>query len=103
MIKKIISVFILILIVLPINEVYATDEIISSQMETLNISQIIKDGEKYTKEAFPEVDLNELLNSAITGKVNNNNIFKSILSLFSKEIVSTITILRKYFNYNCNS
>lgn len=60
---------------------YSTDEIISSQMETLNISSFIKEGEKYTEDIFPDLNGNELLSSAIKGNIDNNIIFKSILSL----------------------
>lgn len=102
MIKKIITLFfILILVILQMQCCYATDEIINSQIETLNISSIIKEGEDYTNDVFPDIDLNELLNSTLTGKVNNNNIFKNILSLFTKELINTITTLRNCFNNNC--
>jgi hypothetical protein len=102
MIKKILIMFILISSLIQVS-VYATDEIISSQMETLNISSIINEGKEYTKDVFPDIDLQDLLNSSLTGKIDNTNIFKDILKLFSKEIVSTITVLRKYFNSNSNT
>lgn len=92
MIKKIIILFILInLSVLP--KSYATDEIISSQMEALNLSSFINEGEKYTEEIFPDIDLDTLLNSTIRGEINNQQIYKGILSIFGEEIVSAISLL----------
>ena len=92
MIKKIIIMIILInIFIFP--KIYATDEIIFSQMEALNISSFINEGEKYTKQLFPEINLNELLNSAIKGEIDNKGVYKGILSIFGDEIVSSITLL----------
>ena len=62
-------------------------------METLNLSSFMKEGEKYTKDVFPDMNLNELLNSAIKGDVDNKSIFKGIISIFGDEIVSSISLL----------
>ena len=98
---KIIIFLLLTIIFLPINS-YGTDSILESQMETLNISSFIKEGEKYTKESFPDLSGNNLLKSAIAGKVDNSSIFKNILSLLGKEIITAITLLRKLIsNYCC--
>ena len=92
MIKRIIILVILIHIFLIPNS-YATDEIISSQMDALNLSSFINEGEKYTQEIFPDIDLNKLLNSAIRGEVDNKEIYKGILSIFGNEIVSSVSLL----------
>ena len=92
MIRKIIILFILInLGIIP--KSYATDEIIASQMEVLNLSSFIDEGEKYTEDIFPDIDLNNLLNSAIKGEINNKQIYTGILSIFGEEIVSAISLL----------
>jgi hypothetical protein len=62
--------------------VQATDAIIESQLESLNLSSFIKEGEKYTKNIFEDVDIGELLESAITGKVNAKTIYSNILFIF---------------------
>lgn len=80
---------------------YATDAVIESQLEVLDLSAFIKEGESYTKEIFPDIDVNELLNSALKGEIDNKAIYSSILSIFSKEIISSITLMRKYTNYSC--
>lgn len=92
MIKRIIFTFILILMF--INQyTYATEEIVSSQIDALNLSSFIKESENYTKEAYPDIDLNEFLNSAIKGNIDNKLIFKGILSLFGDEIVSAVSLI----------
>lgn len=92
MIKRIFIVFILIYLTI-IPSSYATDEIISSQMETLNLSSLMNEGEKYTEDIFPDINLNDLLNSAIKGEIDNKAIYKGILSIFGDEIVSSISLL----------
>jgi len=92
MIRKIIILFILIHVFIIPNS-YATDEIISSQMEALNLSSFINEGEKYTEENFPDIDLNNLLNSAIRGEIDNKQMYSGILSIFGDEIVSAISLL----------
>ena len=72
---------------------FSSDEIISSQMEALNIASFIKEGEKYTEKIFPEIKLNEFLNLALSGKVDNKQLYKGILSVFGDEIISSISLL----------
>lgn len=92
MLKKIIIICILIYLITTPN-VYGTEQIISSQMDALNLSSVIKEGENYTKEAFPDIDLNELLNSAIKGEIDNKQIFKNLFYILGDEIVSAISLL----------
>lgn len=92
MIKKIIIIFVLVYCII-VPKSYATDEIVSSQMEALNMSSFIKEGQAYTKQAFPDIDISELLNCAIKGNIDNKGIFNNILSVFGKEIVSTFSLI----------
>ena len=92
MIKKIIILLILIIIFFS-NYSYATDEIISSQMDTLNISSFIKEGQAYTKTAFPDLNLNELLNSAIKGKIDNKSFINRTLGILEKELINSISLI----------
>lgn len=89
--KKII-ILILLLILIP-NTSLATEQIIEEQMEALNLGQFIQEGEKYTKDAFPEISIKELITQSITGKVNNSLMYKAVLKILGKEIVSSITII----------
>lgn len=97
--KKIILCFVLLQTICFIS--YASEEILESQKDSLNISSFIKEADKYTEEAFPELDINELLNSAIQGKTDTSTIYKAALSILGKEVVSSIRVLRERFG-NCN-
>lgn len=89
--KKIILVFFVIINISTTS--YATNEIIEEQMEILNISDFINEAEQYTKDTFPNLDINELLNSAINGQVDNKGFLNSIISLIGKEIIDVLRIL----------
>lgn len=65
-------------------------EIIESQKDTLNISSFIKEANDYTKDVFSDMEVGEILNSAITGKVENGKIIRNVWKLFGKEIVNSI-------------
>ena len=91
-----IIIFILIFIFLPHDSLaseISQDEIIKSQKETLNITKFIEEAKKYTSQVFKEVDYGELLNSAITGNVDNEVLGKSILNLLGKETLGSIKII----------
>ena len=100
--KKILLILAVALL-LEIPSVYATDEIenveintediISSQMDELNVSNFITKSKEYSGEFMEDIDIGELLQSAISGNINNDTFFKKIVNLFGKEIKSTIKIL----------
>lgn len=91
MFKKILIIFFMIIIIS--GTVQATDAIIESQLDALNLSSFIEAGETYTKDIFEDVDINELLKSAVSGNVSTKTIYTSILALLGKEIASSITII----------
>lgn len=91
MLKKILIIFTAILLFPGL--VQATDAIIETQLDALNLSSFIEEGEKYTKDIFKDVDIGELLESAITGKINTKTIYSNIVGLLGDEIVSSITIM----------
>ena len=92
--KKIILIFILVLILLP-NNVFAEteEEIMSTTQEKFNISGFIKQAEGYISEAFEDIDLGETLNQAIQGKIDNKTLAHKLLKLLGKEISSSLKIL----------
>lgn len=89
--KKTIILF-LIIMLFP-GTVQATNQLIESQLDALNLSSFIEEGEKYTKDIFEDVDIEELLKSAVSGKINTKTLYSGILSLFGNEIVSSIAII----------
>lgn len=82
--------FILIFITIPS---HATDDIIKEQMNTLNISDFINQSENYVEETFPNLDVNALLNSAISGKTDNKVLYDDIFKLIGNELVNALRIL----------
>ncbi|MBO4816578.1 MAG: hypothetical protein J5507_06835 [Clostridia bacterium] len=92
MIKKVLILVILIIIFLS-NTTYATEEIIESQMDALNISSFIKEGQVYTKKAFPDINVEDLLTSAIKGKIDNKSILNSFFEIFKDEFRSAISLI----------
>ena len=70
-----------------------TYEIINSQKESLNIPEFINEAEKYTKDSMPDIDLNNLLTSAIKGDIDNVRLMRLIWSLFGKEVMNSAAIL----------
>lgn len=93
---KIIKILILIILFFLIQpQVYATqEEILQTQSETLNIKEFVSKANQYTKDVFNDIDAENLLNDAITGKIDNQTILKKILNLFGKEVKETIKIIR---------
>lgn len=91
MYKKILIFFFIIMLFS--STVKATDAIIESQLDALNLSSFIKEGEKYTKNIFKDINMEEVLRSAISGDINAKNMNSSILGLLGDEIVSSVTIM----------
>ena len=89
--KKIL-ILVLLLILIPGHSI-ATEAIVKDQLDALNISSFISEGEKYTKEAFPDLNVNDLITQSLTGKVDKGIFYKTILNLLGEEIVTSITIL----------
>jgi len=94
--KGIIIIFILTFILLPhtnlANEI-SQEEIINSQQETLRITNFVDEAKKYSSQVFEDIDYGELLNSAISGDIDNELLGRSILNLLGKETLASIKII----------
>lgn len=75
------------------NSTMSQDEIISSQKDSLNISKFIEEAQKYTSNTFKELNIGDLLNSAISGNIDNKLLGKSILNLLGKETIVSIKVI----------
>ena len=91
--KRIILIFILVLMIPNYAFAETQDEIMSSTQEKFNISGFLKEAQKYTNESFEEIDLSSMLGQAIQGKVDNNKLYKIIIKLLVKEVSSSLKIL----------
>lgn len=92
--KKVVFIVILILI-LGTNISFADteDDVINSQMDSFNISNFINEVNKYTEDILEDVDIGELLNNAIKGEIDNNELLKNIFPLLGEEIKEAIKVM----------
>ena len=107
--KKVLTICLLLVVTISTKNIYAeetnnisNDEIINQQQQELGISDFINKANEYTKNTLEEIDIKEIFNSAITGRIGNTNIFNNILNIFGKEFKSIISTIRysTYNNYN---
>ena len=63
-----------------------TQEDIEKQEETFGINSFIQNSKQYTGDFFENIDINEILNSAIKGEIDNTTIYKKILNLLGTEV-----------------
>lgn len=68
------------------NNLTQETEIIEEQKESFGISSFIENAEKYTGEFFEEINIEEMLNSAIKGEVDNSPIYKKIFNILGDEV-----------------
>lgn len=91
--KRFLFIVFIIFTIYPISYVRAeslTQQMIKEEQNTFGISDFVKETDKYTNDFFDDINVSDVLNSAINGKVDNSNILKKILNLFGKEIVSSL-------------
>lgn len=94
--KKFILIFILVLL-LPC-KVFAESEqteesIMTSTQEKFNISGFIEQAQKYTGEFFDDIDLRDMLNQSMQGKINNKSIFQKAIKLLGREVGTSLKII----------
>ncbi len=94
--KKIIYVFILMAIfinlIIPIS-IATEEETLEEQQEEFGIGEFIEKTEEYSGEFFEGIDINEILDNAIKGQVDNQTILKRVLSLLGGQLVDGLTVL----------
>ena len=76
-----------------VNAENITTKMIQEEKENFGITSFIQETKKYSDDFFGDINISEVLNSAITGKVDNKSILNRILSIFGKEMVSTLKLI----------
>lgn len=66
---------------------------LESQEKTFGISSFIQNSKQYTGEFFEDIDISDILNSAIKGEIDNSNIYKKILSKLGNEVQNGVKSL----------
>ena len=91
-IKKII--FLLMLIIISINNIaYAeatNEQTIKEEQEEFKIEDFINESKEYSGNFFDGIDIGDLLNDAISGKVDNSTLINRIWNLLGSEVGTTI-------------
>ena len=96
LIRKIIMIIIIILMIFFINIPISysidedTTETIESQQEEFGISDFIKGAQEYSGEFFEGIDVNDILQNAIKGEVDNSTTLKRVLNLLGQEFIESL-------------
>ena len=69
------------------------EETLKEQQEEFGISEFIEQADEYSGEFFEDIDINEILENAIKGEVDNQTLFKKIISVLGGELVDGLTVL----------
>lgn len=62
------------------------------------IYEFIEQSNKYTETTLDGIDIQDIFNSALTGRVGNTNLFNNILNLLGREFKNTISTIRHCIN-----
>ena len=65
----------------------------NNTQEKFNINSFIKEADKYTGDFLEDVNLGDMLNEAIQGKVDNKTLYQKIFKMFGKEITVSLKTL----------
>lgn len=90
--KRILRIFVtILLIIIPFSNTYADNEqTITEQQKEFGIQDFIKSSKQYTGEFFENIDIGQVLNEAIKGKVDNSTLLKRFLNLLGDEVTTSI-------------
>ena len=92
--KKVSKIFLFFIIMLWIpKSIQGTNAIIEAELDNLNLTKFITEGEKYTKDTFEDLSIEELLKSAISGNLNTDIVYKAILKILGNEIALSVTTI----------
>lgn len=93
--KKLITIFAILICIFgtSISIADAEDEVINSQMDSFNISNFIEEANKYSNDILKDIDIQELLNNAIKGELDTNQLLKNIFPLLGTEIKEALKVM----------
>ena len=87
-----------------------TDMILEEQQASFGIRDFLKEVENYSPDFVKDLDISDIFNSALTGKIDNTTILKKILNVLSTDhyiIAENQNIPKKnsykYFTYSINT
>ena len=93
--KKLITIFAILICIFStsISKADTEDDVINSQMDSFNISNFIDEANKYSNDILKDIDIQELLNNAIKGELDTNQLLKNIFPILGTEMGSILIIV----------
>lgn len=70
-----------------------TDMILEEQQSSFGIRDFLKEAENYSPDFVKDLDISDIFNGALTGKIDNTTILKKILNLLGVQVTDTLKIL----------
>ena len=99
--KKYIFIFLFLFAISYSSKVFgiANTEVMIKQENALKISEFIENANKYSKDIFQDINLNDIYKDAISGKTstNTNGLLKGIVKLAGKELNKTLKTIGYIF------
>ncbi len=75
------------------NSLASSIDEIEEQQKEYGIQDFLKNSKKYIGETFDDVNIDEVLEDAIKGEVDNSSLIHSVVNLFGKEVTSSIKVI----------
>lgn len=91
--KIIIATIIICIFSTSISMASTEEELIDSQMDSFNISNFIAEANKYSNEVLKDMDIKDLLDDAIKGKLDTNELIKISVPLLGTEIKDALKVM----------
>lgn len=93
--KKLITIFAILICIFStsISKADTEDDVINSQMDSFNISNFIDEANKYSNDILKDIDIQDLLNNAIKGELDTNQLLKNIFPLLGTEIKESLKVM----------
>ncbi len=95
---SIVVIFLTLILICISKKSYAVDDIeieqgIENGQEEFQIEDFISESEKYVESFLGEEDITEIFNQALSGQIDNTQIFMRILNMIEPELLSVLTTI----------
>ncbi len=82
-----------IIFLMPIFSYADNSEVLKEQQSEFGIQDFIQNSRQFTGDFFEDIEIEEMLNSAIQGKVDNSSIIKRIFSILGREVINSLKVI----------
>lgn len=98
--KKFISVFVVVIFCLVPTSIDASntssvnsENVIQEQQKEFGISNFLESSKKYMGEFFDDININDVLNDAIKGEIDNSSLLKRFVNILGTEVVTSMKVI----------